>query len=67
MERETIMVGEPQGIAAIGGSKNASSDGAIFDIRENIGFLLGRAYRYVTWGAAKSSLQTESPPLSSSS
>ena len=47
------MVEEPQDIAVIGGSTNSSDHGAIFDIRENIGFLLGRAYRYVTWVCGK--------------
>jgi len=47
------MVEEPQDIAVIGGSTNSSDHGGIFDIRENIGFLLGRAYRYVTWVCGK--------------
>jgi DNA-binding MarR family transcriptional regulator len=41
------MVDEPQDIHAIGRSTNVSNGGAIFDIRENIGFLLSRAYRYI--------------------
>jgi len=41
------MVDKPQSSAASGGSTNPSDNGAVFDIRENIGFLLARAYRYV--------------------
>lgn len=49
MDRETIMVDELQDIPAIGRSTNASNCSAIFDIRVDIGFILEKAYRYVTW------------------